>query len=52
MTSKRTRSKAFPVVRERENRELRRAGEILRKASACFARAEPGSGVEGRRGRP
>jgi transposase-like protein len=29
---------------ERENRELRRAGEILRKASAYFARAEPGSG--------
>ena len=25
---------------ERENRELRRANEILRKASACFAQAE------------
>jgi transposase-like protein len=25
---------------ERENRELRRANEILRKASACFAMAE------------
>jgi transposase-like protein len=29
---------------ERENRELRRAGGILRQASACLARAEPGSG--------
>jgi transposase len=28
---------------ERENRELRQAAEILRKASVCFARAEPGS---------
>ena len=27
-------------VRERENRELRRANEILRKASAYFAQAE------------
>jgi transposase-like protein len=27
-------------VLERENRELRRANEILRKASAYFARAE------------
>ena len=26
---------------ERENRELRQANEILRKASAYFARAEP-----------
>ena len=26
---------------ERENRELRQANEILRKASACFAQAEP-----------
>jgi transposase-like protein len=25
---------------ERENRELRQANEILRKASACFAQAE------------
>jgi len=25
---------------ERENRELRRANEILGKASACFARGE------------
>ncbi len=25
---------------ERENRELRRTNEILRKASACFAQAE------------
>jgi transposase len=25
---------------ERENRELKRANEILRKASACFAQAE------------
>jgi transposase len=25
---------------ERENRELRRANEILRKAAACFAQAE------------
>jgi transposase-like protein len=29
---------------ERENRELRQAGGILRKASAYFARAEPSSG--------
>jgi len=29
---------------ERENRELRQAGEILRKASAYFAQAEPRSG--------
>ena len=28
------------VPRERENRELRQANEILRKASAYFARAE------------
>ena len=28
------------MVLERENRELRRANEILRKASAYFARAE------------
>lgn len=27
---------------EKENRELRRANEILRKASAYFAQAEPG----------
>ena len=27
---------------ERENRELRRTNEILRKASACFAQAELG----------
>ena len=27
---------------ERENRELRQANEILRKASAYFAQAEPG----------
>jgi transposase-like protein len=27
-------------VLERENRELRQANEILRKASACFAQAE------------
>lgn len=27
---------------ERENRELRRANEILRKAAAFFAQAEPG----------
>jgi transposase-like protein len=26
---------------ERENRELRQANAILRKASACFAQAEP-----------
>ena len=26
---------------ERENRELRQANEILRKASTCFAQAEP-----------
>jgi len=29
---------------ERENRELRQANEILRKASAYFAQAEPRSG--------
>ena len=29
---------------ERENRELRQAGEILRKASTYFAQAEPRSG--------
>jgi transposase-like protein len=28
---------------DRENRELRQAGEILRKASADFAQAEPGA---------
>jgi len=27
-------------ARERENRELRQANEILRKDSACFAQAE------------
>lgn len=27
---------------ESENRELRRANEIIRKASACFAQAEFG----------
>ena len=29
-----------PKALERENRELRQANEILRKASACFAMAE------------
>ena len=37
-TSERERLKAL----ERENRELRRANEILRKASAFFAQAELG----------
>ena len=36
-SSERERLKAL----ERENRELRRANEILRKASAYFAQAEP-----------
>ena len=36
-TDERERLKAL----ERENRELRRANEILRKASAFFAQAEP-----------
>jgi transposase len=35
-TSERERLKEL----ERENRELKRANEILRKASACFAQAE------------
>ena len=35
-TDERERIKAL----ERENRELRQANEILRKASACFAQAE------------
>lgn len=35
-TEERDRIKAL----ERENRELRQANEILRKASACFAQAE------------
>jgi transposase-like protein len=39
-TDERARLKAL----ERENRELRQAGGILRKASAYFAQAEPGSG--------
>ena len=34
---------------ERENRELRRANEILRKASAYFAQAESDSTAEARR---
>ena len=36
-TEERDRIKAL----ERENRELRQANEILRKASAYFAQAEP-----------
>ncbi|ARQ60861.1 UNVERIFIED_ORG: hypothetical protein BTE55_25800 [Rhizobium sophorae] len=33
---------------ERENRELRQANEILRKASAYFAQAEPATGKDAR----
>lgn len=47
MTSKTTnkfspevRERAVRMVLERENRELRQANEILRKASAYFAQAE------------
>ena len=34
------RARAVRMVLERENRELRQANEILRKASAYFAQAE------------
>jgi transposase-like protein len=34
------RERAVRLVLERENRELKRANEILRKASAFFAQAE------------